>query len=324
MKAFERLNAIADVRRAWPAPGNTIVFETLDEYQRIRAGKIDADGTVTINAYATDGQLPTVAGATGDIVVHRLGRRAVEMRSRSVRKHLRASKVASAFGAAQLASRAARRCGLHVPPVIAVGQTYIDFEMRPGTSLAGTDCPESAWEAFYATWPGFAASTVEAATHDGTDEARVLATWVDHARTHNTLEAITDIAANTKTVAAVLTRTGDHLVTAHRDLHEKQMLWDGRHLSLLDGDTIARSEAALDLGNLAAHLELAAISGHIPTTTVNHRLGKLRDLAHTMHVSDRRLEAYTQAARLRTACVHSFRPTSTAWINRWIDHCLAH
>ncbi|MFN0006452.1 MAG: phosphotransferase family protein [Planctomycetota bacterium] len=45
-------------------------------------------------------------------------------------------------------------------------------------------------------------------------------------------------------------------VAAHRDLHDGQILVDGGRFGLLDFDLLARAERALDLANLAVHVEL--------------------------------------------------------------------
>jgi len=46
---------------------------------------------------------------------------------------------------------------------------------------------------------------------------------------------------------------------AHRDLHDGQLLTDGRRIGLLDFDLLCRADTALDAGNLLAHLKLRSL-----------------------------------------------------------------
>ena len=88
----------------------------------------------------------------------------------------------------------------------------------------------------------------------------------------------------------------------HRDLHDGQILLapDGT-IGLLDADTLARGEPALDLGNLVAHLERFAPDPAAATDALLDGYDPPADTA-------RRLGAYTDAARLRLDCVYAFRP----------------
>jgi hypothetical protein len=50
-------------------------------------------------------------------------------------------------------------------------------------------------------------------------------------------------------------------VPVHRDLHDQQLLWDGRRLGLIDCDTLAAGDPAGDVGNVLAHLQLRQAQG---------------------------------------------------------------
>ena len=110
------------------------------------------------------------------------------------------------------------------------------------------------------------------------------------------------------------------MVTLHRDLHDKQALWDGERLHLLDLDTAARGEAALDLANLLVHVELRHAQGLLS------RPDEIRDALQppvdALRISPRRLDAYAQATRLRLAFLYSFRPASAPWLAAWTDQAL--
>src|SRR5699024_2461295 len=51
------------------------------------------------------------------------------------------------------------------------------------------------------------------------------------------------------------------LVPTHRDLHDKQLLWDGAALGVLDLDTACLAAPELDPANLAVHADLRAAQG---------------------------------------------------------------
>ena len=117
--------------------------------------------------------------------------------------------------------------------------------------------------------------------------------------------------------------SGVHVIT-HRDLHDGQLLWDGTDLSLLDLDTAAMAEAALDLGNLWAHADLMAVRGRLGPETHARVRGLLDDLARTLPVTEQRLETYYRSSALRLVFVHAFRPSSHQWLPVWVRHCLGH
>ncbi len=59
----------------------------------------------------------------------------------------------------------------------------------------------------------------------------------------------------------VPTDTESGAVLTHRDLHDGQLLVGENGIGLLDFDLLCRGDAALDVGNLTAHLRLRALQG---------------------------------------------------------------
>lgn len=113
---------------------------------------------------------------------------------------------------------------------------------------------------------------------------------------------------------------GARLGVLHRDLHDKQVLLrdDGR-LAVIDVDTLAVGECALDVANVLAHLDLRVAQGLLsPAHARASRTGFLAGLGEATdsdaedpaweHPESGRLEAYLAATRLRLAAVYSFRP----------------
>jgi aminoglycoside phosphotransferase (APT) family kinase protein len=48
-------------------------------------------------------------------------------------------------------------------------------------------------------------------------------------------------------------------VPIHRDFHDKQVIVDGRSATLIDFDTVRAGDAAQDVGNFLAHIQLGAV-----------------------------------------------------------------
>ena len=57
------------------------------------------------------------------------------------------------------------------------------------------------------------------------------------------------------------TKQLEHLVLlpSHRDFYDKQILLDGKKLTVIDWDTFAMADPTLDFGNFTAHLKLRAL-----------------------------------------------------------------
>jgi aminoglycoside phosphotransferase (APT) family kinase protein len=58
--------------------------------------------------------------------------------------------------------------------------------------------------------------------------------------------------------ALAATLPGRPAVLVHRDFYEENLLWDGRRLSVLDFDQLARGDPALDVAHFQVHLEALA------------------------------------------------------------------
>lgn len=91
----------------------------------------------------------------------------------------------------------------------------------------------------------------------------------------------------------------------HRDLHLGQVLGTRNRLGLLDLDTAALGDPALDVGNLLAHLDLEVAAGRcapaVAAAFVDGLLGRL-DLDGST------VAAYRASTLARLVAVHAFRP----------------
>ena len=322
------LARIPGLRRAWPEADGAIAFEAVDASDGLlRAGRVDRAGAWRLMPYAADPDLPgltpgSAADLGGRLVVHRPGRRAVVVGEHLVRKIVRPGR------ARRLCPPRARRvfesAGLRVPGVVGRGADHLDLELVPGRSLHELgDAGLAGWRRLARVWPDAVRDAAALPEHTGAHEAGVLHRWLVRARAAGALDVLDAVGGrgrierSVERACAALDEDRGPAVAAHRDLHDGQLLWDGCDLSLIDLDTAATAEAALDLGNLAAHADLARVTGRLGAAAHDRVLGLLDDVASRLPTASRRLRAYTDAARLRLALVHVFRPGAGAWLAAW-------
>ncbi|WP_221584208.1 phosphotransferase [Microbacterium sp. G2-8] len=103
-------------------------------------------------------------------------------------------------------------------------------------------------------------------------------------------------------------------VVLHRDLHDKQLLVAAERpasqLGLIDVDTLAAGEGAVDVANLLVHVELRELQGLLTP----RRAALAREALETSVVRElpdavrARIPAYARATRLRLAGVYGARP----------------
>lgn len=335
--AFRTLTARPGIGRAWPGPDSSLSYEYRDQQGRIRAGHIKADGTYEDLPYGQDPALPLLQGSLAQpesrLLVHRAGKRAVVMSPQGITKHLKKRKVAPVATATEAVGRLASRAGFTVARVLDTSKNSIDFSLIPGQTLydlAGTD--PAAWQEFARLWPRLHQEAQQPGLslplHGPAQEVAVLNQWLDHSALHGSLPtaAHTSLSYLAQATSAQLLDPQQDTPHSflHRDLHDKQLLWDGTHLGILDVDTAAWGEPALDLANLLAHIDLRHIQGIISPSSADATRAVLLDLADTLAIPPQRLAAYQQAASIRIACVYSFRPSSYSWLPHWIDHTLTH
>lgn len=334
LEALQRHHLATPVRRAWPAKDGALIFETYDEHGHLRAGKVGAEGEISLLKFGADRKLPgleTAVDGGARLLVHRAGKRAVTRDADKITKYLRRGKAENVASLSTCLGGVFEEAGFSSARVLAVGDESLDFSVLPGQTLLelGNDSLP-AWKVFTDSWKRFLtlgkdrAATDPYPAHSSVEERQVLAQWLESVRSYAALDRIQDLDEAADAVADALAEKPDAAVLLHRDLHDKQLLWDGSQLSILDIDTAAIGEAALDLGNLLAHIELRRIQGHLEATRAAEITVILQDLSQECGISPSRLRAYTQGSRLRIACVYAFRPSSAPWLDTWVDWALAH
>jgi hypothetical protein len=258
---------------------------------------------------------PLVAEPGAVLLVHRPERRAVVRRpGRRYAKVLPSQKAARAL----VADRAARATGaIEMPELLHadVDAGVLEWAEVPGRSLYDLLRDDAVPPCRLAAAGGAAGRALRAlhdappppgvGRHDSDAELGTAASWLRGAVAHSTLPTGVE-EAFVEAAGALLAATSP-TVLLHRDLHEKQVLIDGPRATLIDVDTIAVGEAALDVANLLVHLDLRVAFGLPFERAQVVAAGVLGEYAPSASVQER-IPAHAAIARIRLACLYAFRP----------------
>ena len=326
--------AEARVRRAWPAKKGRIAFEAIADGE-LRAGYLRAVSTprmpeATVLPAGADPELPGLARAlrkagSARLVSHRPGRRAVvALADGTFAKCVRAGKAAAILVGQDHA--AAFAAGFTLPAVLDADDSTVRLSRVPGVELhdpaglgedwarAWTDCLD-AWAQAARSADG-ESSDADVPQHTAADEARVLEDWRERAADH--LGALTARLDPLLAAVTAQLREGDAGPSdrgpgtwgpIHRDLHDKQLMWDAEAgPGLLDVDTACVGERELDLGNLRAHARWRREQGIWTQDQTDVVLTAIADTASASGCDMVRVRLYERSALLRLVCVYAFRP----------------
>ncbi|WP_459334098.1 phosphotransferase [Arthrobacter sp. Hz1] len=348
------------IHRAWPRDGGRLIFEASDpDGGQIRAGAVEADGRVRLSAFAEDPVLSGLpnAAAQGQLLVHRYKRRAVVRDAVGYTKLLAPGKAEAVAASHRLMSSLARTSGIVIPEVVVHHPESVTLSAVPGISFhemgqAGSQVDTqadsvadrvaeenwaTAWEQWSTRWPLLAASqkagvvgATELPAHGTRDECRTVSRWVTYAQEFRVLPVAADRLqrASTQVTRLLISGAPQATVLSHRDLHDKQLLFnpDSRSVGLIDCDTIAAAEPALDLANLLVHIDLRGAQGVYSPAAAHTAEQSIWATASAMDVSEVRINAYAASTRLRLACLYAFRPAYRTLAHRWferLEHDLA-
>lgn len=332
------------LRRAWPRTsdvcplelerpdGGTVVGQwfTAEDAARRELGRTPGahagdDPRLVLQPAGADRKLPGLAALVGDgaaLLAHRPGRRAVvRLTSGRYVKLVRPGRAGPM--AARHDALAALVAGLaDVPEVLAVGDDRVELAAVSGVpplALAAGD-PVTWREA----WHQVAAVLVRLAgadphglpVHDAAAEMEVTRRWVARAVAAGRLPS----REVDRLLAPLRDAVPTVLGTAHRDLHDGQLLVADGQLGLLDPDTLAAAEPALDLANLLVHLQLRVDQGLLAAEPARDATAILWGaMEHLPSGTTERVDAYARATRLRLAAVYSLRPRWHDLARRWLD-----
>lgn len=303
------------VRRAWPGGEGRVALEAATARGEIRAGWADASGA-TLLPPGEDPGLPSLAALTarGTLVSHRPARRAVVRVEGSYVKVVRPGKTASILDA--LARAQAFEGPFRTPAVGARDADSVTFEALAGRGMHDARAFDDdewalAWEEVLTAWNTASAAAPGGVdrTHTGRDEAGVLRGWFDRARPLMAGDAEGFGAAVERVAAGLEAPSPASLAPAHRDLHDKQLLWEaGAGPAILDVDTACLAPPALDLGNLRAHALWRTRQGLWSGERAAVVVDAVNAAARRAGVPGDDLALYERAALLRLGCVYAFRP----------------
>jgi hypothetical protein len=322
-----------EVTRAWSASapdgarGGSLRIEGRDPAGRVRAGMLSRGRSVVL-PHGEDPALPDLAtwADRAELVVHRAGRRAVLRRADGYVKVLRPGRAAAAVARAEHGRRCAAAAGLSAPEVLRSGSGWMLLSEVPGQDLhsaaatAGTLQWRSWWQQWADSWPGVvAADPTGLPAHTGKDEASVLQGAVETALAWGALPGLHGAGRQaTLQVCRGLAAARDPVTgVGHRDLHDKQLLGGTGRVGVLDFDTAAVTEPALDLANLAVHARWRAAQGVWDAERAEVVERAARRVARTLGVPAWRWESYAAATSLRLSAVYAFRPRWHALAVRW-------
>ena len=315
------------LRRAWPRSEGELALEYLgrDDNGRpmvVAATWSETDGLTFVPATA-DADLPglgTVLAEPGaHLLSHRAGTRAVVRLPHEYAKVVRPRRVL------RLAEtlRTAEQLRVAAPRVISVEAEAGVVRLAPldGVPFGEVINRESATRvggALRKMHAGPADAALSA--HSSEDERHVVEKWLGHL---DWLRA--DLAADARerarhVVDALADETPAQSAPIHRDLHDGQLVVrDDGSIGVLDFDTLARGEPALDLANLLVHLELAVLLGVVAREMVETAREALLAAYDPSPETARCIPAYADATRVRLVCVHAFRPGNTRAARALLD-----
>lgn len=337
------------VRRAWPAAavdgaGAVDLEVSSPGIAGVRAGRWSAANGAGVNPEPVDARLPALraVAAEGVVVSLRAGRRGV-VRTSDGRSYVKVARHAARVRATHERA-AAFSSGFALPGI--VGQAgdeelgIVRFTALPGRTLheigADRDAPNDrvrrAWHAWANGWLStLAADGADLPEHTASDEAGVLRGWVARAVSASpalapatgsetdALPARAIRAAERRVADTLAAGTPTRVAVSHRDLHDKQVLWDeDAGPGLLDLDTASRAEVALDLGNLRAHVAFRVAQGMLDEERARIATTAIDGVADRAGADAARVAAYESATRLRLGCLYLFRPAWHSVALRWL------
>ncbi|MWV60277.1 hypothetical protein [Rathayibacter sp. VKM Ac-2754] len=318
------------VTRAWPGADGTDVEAAAEGAAGVRGGRWSPSGGLRLLPSGVDARLPALEAARreGAVIVHRPGRRAVVrtddgggflkvLRPSAAPAVLAAHERARGFGdgfSLPAVERTASGPAGVVRFAALPGRTVLDLGSDPRTTPAQW---ATVWARWAQGWDALPTADPALPVHGPEAEAAVVSLWAGHAARLLPADIATRLVAAAERVSARLVdEPAQPLVLAHRDLHDKQLLASEGALALLDLDTAAQAEAALDLGNLRAHLGLRVAQGLLPPAASAVAIGVVDLAAERAGAAPERLALYETAARLRLACLYLFRPPWRALARR--------
>ncbi|MET3920855.1 phosphotransferase [Arthrobacter sp. UYEF20] len=294
-----------------------------------------------------DRRLPALAHVAplGEVVVHRAHKRAVVRAGDRYFKIFRPRQSDEAAGRHAMMNALLGAGDFLTPDVVSYTTGCLILTGLPGRSLfvLGND-PAASDTAFEVAWQKWSRGWVRqqslagAPAYRRTLEAlpprtaavelenlqRIVDLWLLHAKDVPAAQAqCTAVRAAAGQIGQqLLGSEPDPLAWSHGDLHDKQIFTGESEapLGLLDFDEAGRAEAAADLANLAAHLQLRLFQRRLTAQRYQTARRQVLEAAGELRVTPARFDAYANATRLRLGCLYSFRPQWATVAEEFLSH----
>ncbi|GAB3814582.1 hypothetical protein GCM10028820_10770 [Tessaracoccus terricola] len=312
------------IARAWPLgdePAAGLAVEADAGDGSVAAG-LWHGGELELLPVGSDPKLKDLPGlaAKGAVVSHRLRKRAVvKMDGEDGAEFTKVVRAGRAEGIlAGIDQARAFEAGFRTPEVLGTTDATVTFAGLPGTSLhVSEEFTDAQWrlawaDVAHAVLRSHGAATppqdVPARRHGLEDEARVLEQWyqraADWVKDPTGLRGLVDAAAS-----RLLRLRVPFWAPTHRDLHDKQLLWDpDLGPGLLDVDTACLAHPGLDLGNLRAHAQWRVLQGLWSEDRADVVRAAVDRIAESLGVPPQDVAVFERATLVRIRCVYAFRP----------------
>lgn len=334
------------VRRAWPGPeGDDYVLEIRSPgIPGVRAAHLRHG--IFEPVPEKDPRLPALAkeAPKGEVVAHRAHKRAVVHAGSRYIKVFRPGPAETAARNHTLATAPLTSGCITAPLLLESRRSVVVFSSIPGRSYyeLGQDhatVTDASFARMWREWSLAWLQTVDVANsadfrssvaglplHPPAAEVANLRRWIDlwllqSEGVPEAAAARTGLVAQAENaITGLMATRPDPFRWAHGDLHDKQLLGRGGSGTpgLLDFDEACQAEPALDLANLAVNLELRLCQKLLTTRRYAIAHGEIMAVAEELHVAPERFAAYCACARLRMACLYSFRPPWGARATRYL------
>lgn len=326
-----------EVNRAWPrGPGHVLLELRFEDV--VLAGQWWADPAHLTEATARYARTP--ARVSGDVLVHlggadrrltalqeelaspgarllghRAERRAVVRRADGhFVKHVRPRRIESVALGMSAAARLVGSVAV-VPPVEPVdtgagtavlapveGSTLLELGRDPATPQATL---RAAWRA---------AGTVAAALHSAHPSG--LVRWTAPEEIDSVMRLVGPAvdagflpeSGWQPVCERVLALPPAAAVPVHRDLHDQQLLWDGRRMGLIDCDTLSAGDPAGDVANVLVHLDLRQAQQLLTPARAAAAAADFLAALDPAPAVLARVDAHRALTTLRLAALYAWRP----------------
>lgn len=306
-----------------------VLQKTLDEIQQhLRAADATTKSTVVragrhsilIQPGGEDRKLKSLRSLIedgGELLSHRPERRAVARNGRGHESFLKVTSPSTASSLVRAAEHLHRHArGFVIPELLSAderhgitewsamrGASVFDFSINDFV-LNATQVGRTLRALHEVVQPQWLAA------HTGSAESNVLEKWISHLRNFWP-ERAAGLEEAARDCICTLRNLPETSAVIHRDFFDKQLILTPEGaIAILDFDTLASGDPALDVANYLAHVRLRAIqrgwSCEMTRAAMNAFLPGYGEI--TGPDVERRLDAYLRAAAIRLVCVYAFRP----------------